>query len=284
VFAGSGVGKSSFLGMAARNTEADVNVIALVGERGRELRAFITDSLGEEGLRRTVIIAATGDRSPLERLNAGYAATAAAEYFRDAGAHVLLLFDSLTRFARAQREVGLARGEAAAHRGYPPSVFDLLPKLLERAGTAARGSITAFYTVLAEGDDMDEPVADNARAVLDAHVVLSRSLASRGRYPAVDVLRSVSRLAADVSTPAEIAAARAVRRLLAVYEEAEDIINAGVYRRGSNAAIDEAVAKRPAIEAFLAQGLDERGTLADTLGRLAAIACDKADGGAEADK
>jgi flagellum-specific ATP synthase len=229
VFAGSGVGKSTFLGMAARNTEADVSVIALVGERGRELRAFITDSLGDEGLRRSAIFAAAGDRSPLERLNCAYAATAAAEYFRDMGKDVLLLFDSLTRFARAQREVGLARGEAPAHRGYPPSVFDLLPKLLERAGTAAHGSITAFYTVLVEGDDMDEPVADNARAVLDAHIVLSRRLAARGRYPAVDVLQSVSRLADDVSAPAERAAARAVKRLLADYAEAEDILNAGLY-------------------------------------------------------
>jgi flagellum-specific ATP synthase len=272
IFAGSGVGKSTFLGLIAANTSADINVIALIGERGRELNDFIENSLGREALKRSVIVAATGDKSALERLKGAYTATAIAEYFRDQGMNVTLLFDSVTRFARAQREIGLSRGESPAHRGYPPSVFDLLPKLLERAGTSERGSITAFYTVLVEGDDMDEPVSDNVRATLDAHIALSRRLASRGHYPAVDVSQSISRLADDVSDPASRKAARAVKRLMADYNEAEDIINAGAYKQGSNPDIDAAIAKHAEIEDFLIQGRAEPAPLSDTLSRLAAIA------------
>ncbi|MDR0383622.1 MAG: FliI/YscN family ATPase [Spirochaetaceae bacterium] len=272
IFAGSGVGKSTFLGMIAANTRSDMNVIALIGERGRELNDFIANSLGEEALKRSVIVAATSDKSALERLKGAYTATAIAEYFRDLGMNVTLLFDSVTRFARAQREIGLSRGESPAHRGYPPSVFDLLPKLLERAGTSERGSITAFYTVLVEGDDMDEPVSDNVRATLDAHIVLSRRLASRGHYPAVDVSQSVSRLADDVSGPASRKAARAVKRLMADYYEAEDIINAGAYKQGSNPDIDAAIAKHAEIDDFLIQDTDEKVTLSETLSRLGGIA------------
>ncbi|MDR1257401.1 MAG: FliI/YscN family ATPase [Spirochaetaceae bacterium] len=272
IFAGSGVGKSTFLGMIAANTSADVNVIALIGERGRELNDFIANSLGEEALKRSVIVAATSDRSALERLKGAYTATAIAEYFRDMGMNVTLLFDSVTRFARAQREIGLSRGESPAHRGYPPSVFDLLPKLLERAGTNEYGSITAFYTVLVEGDDMDEPVSDNVRATLDAHIVLSRRLASRGHYPAVDVPQSISRLADEVSGPASRKAARAVKRLMADYSEAEDIINAGAYKQGSNPDIDAAIAKHAEIEDFLIQGRGEPTALTGTLSRLGGIA------------
>jgi flagellum-specific ATP synthase len=272
VFAGSGVGKSTFLGMIAANTRADVSVIALIGERGREVNDFIANSLGEDALKRSVIVAATSDKSALERLKGAYTATAIAEYFRDMGMDVMLLFDSITRFARAQREIGLSRGESPAHRGYPPSVFDLMPKLLERAGTSGRGSITAFYTVLVEGDDMDEPVSDNVRAILDAHIVLSRRLASRGQYPAVDVLQSISRLADEVSGPASRKAARIVKRLIADYAEAEDVINAGAYKQGSNPAIDAAIAKRAEIEDFLIQGLGEPSALSETLSRLGGIA------------
>ncbi|MDR2795116.1 MAG: FliI/YscN family ATPase [Spirochaetaceae bacterium] len=272
VFAGSGVGKSTFLGMIAASSEAEVNVIALIGERGRELNDFVVNSLGEEALKHSVIIAATGDKSALERLKGAYTATAIAEYFRDLGMNVMLLFDSVTRFARAQREIGLSRGEAAAHRGYPPSVFDMLPKLLERAGTSEKGTITAFYTVLVEGDDMDEPVSDNVRATLDAHIVLSRRLAARGHYPAVDVLQSISRLSDEVSEAATREAARAVKRLIADYAEAEDVINAGAYKQGSNPDIDAAIAKRPEIESFLIQGINDRTALGETLARLGGIA------------
>jgi flagellum-specific ATP synthase len=272
IFAGSGVGKSTFLGMIAASSQADVNVIALIGERGRELNDFIVNSLGEDAMKRSVVVAATGDKSALERLKGAYTATAIAEYFRDLGMNVLLLLDSVTRFARAQREIGLSRGESAAHRGYPPSVFDMLPKLLERAGTSERGTITAFYTVLVEGDDMDEPVSDNVRATLDAHIVLSRRLASRGHYPAVDVLQSISRLSEEVSGEATRAAVRTVKRLIADYAEAEDVINAGAYRQGSNPDIDAAIAKRPEIEDFLIQGIGDRTGLGETLTRLGGIA------------
>jgi flagellum-specific ATP synthase len=272
VFAGSGIGKSTFLSMIAASTKADVNVIALIGERGRELNDFIANSLDKETLKRSVIIAATGDKSSLERLKGAYTATAIAEYFRDLGMSVMLLFDSVTRFARAQREIGLSRGESPAQRGYPPSVFDLLPKLLERAGTSGKGSITAFYTVLVEGDDMDEPVSDNVRATLDAHIVLSRRLAARGHYPPVDVLQSISRLADEVSGDETQKAVRVVKRLMADYAEAEDIINAGAYKQGSNPEIDAAIVKRPEIEDFLIQGIGEKSTLSETLSRLGGIA------------
>jgi flagellum-specific ATP synthase len=272
IFSGSGVGKSTFQGMIARNTQADVNVIALIGERGRELNDFIEQSLGEEGLKRSVVIVTTSDQSAIARLRGAYIATACAEYFRDRGMNVMLLFDSVTRFAQAQREIALSAGEVPAQRGYTPSVFDLLPKLLERSGTSEKGTITAFYTVLVEGDDMDEPVSDNVRAILDGHIVLSRRLAARGHYPAVDVQQSISRLADEVSGEASKKAAQVIKRLIASYAEAEDLINAGAYKGGSNNEIDTAIAKHGEIEDFLMQATAEKSTLAETLGRMGQIA------------
>ncbi|MDR1949645.1 MAG: FliI/YscN family ATPase [Spirochaetaceae bacterium] len=271
IFAGSGVGKSTLLGMIARNTNADVNVVALIGERGRELNDFIENDLGPEGLARSVILVTPSNSPPLARLRGAYAATAVAEYFRDQGKDVMLLFDSITRFARAQREIGLAIGEPPATRGYPPSMFDSMPKLLERCGTSDKGTITGFYTILVDGDDMDEPVADTVRGILDGHIILSRALAERYHYPAIDVLTSISRLAPVVSGPVTNKAAGYIRRLLAVYAEAEDLINVGAYHGGSNPAIDEAIAKRNAIEALLTQGADERSSLAETLSVMAGI-------------
>jgi flagellum-specific ATP synthase len=272
IFAGSGVGKSTFQGMIARNTSADVNVIALIGERGRELNDFIIKSLGEEGLKHSVVVVSTSDQSPLCRLRGAYIATAIAEYFRDKGMHVMLLMDSVTRFARAQREIALSSGEPAAQRGYPPSVFDMLPKLLERSGPAEYGSITAFYTVLVEGDDMDEPIADNVRGVLDGHIVLSRRLANKGHYPAIDVLDSISRVSNDISGESTKNAVRIVKRFMADYAESEDIINAGAYKSGSNPAIDTAIEKHNEIEDFLIQDVNEKTSLSETLSRLANIA------------
>ncbi|MDR2468502.1 MAG: FliI/YscN family ATPase [Spirochaetaceae bacterium] len=272
IFAGSGVGKSTFQGMLARNTSADVNVIALIGERGRELNDFIEQNLGEEGLKRSVIVVATSDQSALARLRGAYIAAACAEYFRDRGMNVMFLFDSVTRFARAQREIALSTGEVPAQRGYTPSVFDILPKLLERAGTSGRGTITAFYTVLVDGDDLDEPVSDNVRGILDGHIVLSRRLAARGHYPAVDVLQSISRLADDISGAETKKAVRIVRRLIADYAEAEDMINAGAYKQGSNPALDAAILKHDEIERFLEQDTDGKATLAETLSALGKIA------------
>jgi flagellum-specific ATP synthase len=266
IFAGSGVGKSSLLGMIARATDADVNVICLVGERGREVREFVERDLGT-ALERSVVITATSDEPALVRIKAALVATAVAEHFRDAGADVLLMMDSVTRFATAQREVGLAIGEPPATRGYTPSVFALLPQLLERAGTAARGSITGLYTVLVEGDDMNEPVADHVRAILDGHCVLSRELAHRNHYPAIDVLQSVSRLAGELLTPEVVRAAGALRESLAVYRRNEDLITLGAYVAGTDPAVDTAIALQPALTAFLRQGLEERvaATLADEL-------------------
>ncbi|MBN2875851.1 MAG: FliI/YscN family ATPase [Spirochaetales bacterium] len=272
VFSGSGVGKSTLLGMMARNTNADVNVIALIGERGREVREFIENDLGEEGLAKSVVIVSTSDTPPLARLRGAYVATAIAEYFRDRGLDVLLLFDSVTRFARAQREIGLAIGEPPTTRGYTPSVFDSLPKLLERSGTSSKGSITGVYSILVDGDDMDEPVADTVRGILDGHVVLTRRLAERYHYPAVDVLKSISRLSQAVTGPITQKAMGAVRRLMATYEESEDMINIGAYVKGTNPAIDEAIDKRAAIEAFLVQAVGEKAPLADTIKRLGEIA------------
>ncbi len=272
IFAGSGVGKSTTLGMMARNTNADVNVIALIGERGREVREFMENDLGEEGLARSVLIVSTSDTPPLARLRGAYVATAVAEYFRDRGLDVLLLFDSVTRFARAQREIGLAIGEPPTTRGYTPSVFDSLPKLLERSGTSKTGSITGVYTILVDGDDMDEPIADTVRGILDGHVVLTRKLAERYHYPAVDVLKSISRLSQAVTGPITQKAMGAVRRLMATYEESEDMINIGAYVKGTNPGIDEAIAKRQAIEAFLIQAVDEKAPIADTIKRLGEIA------------
>lgn len=272
IFSGSGVGKSTLLGMMARNTNADINVIALIGERGREVREFIENDLGEEGLARSVVIVSTSDTPPLARLRGAYVATAVAEYFRDLGNDVLLLFDSVTRFARAQREIGLAIGEPPTTRGYTPSVFDSLPKLLERSGTSQKGSITGVYTILVDGDDMDEPVADTVRGILDGHVVLTRKLAERYHYPAVDVLKSISRLSQAVTGPLTQKAMGAVRRLMATYEEAEDMINIGAYVKGTNPGIDEAIGKHQAIEDFLMQLVGEKAPIADTIKRLGEIA------------
>jgi flagellum-specific ATP synthase len=259
IFAGSGVGKSSLLGMIARSTTADVNVIALVGERGREVREFVERDLGD-ALARSVVVVATSDQPALVRIKAAFTATAIAEHFRDEGHDVMLMMDSVTRFAMAQREVGLAIGEPPATRGYTPSVFAQLPRLLERSGTSPRGSITGLYTVLVDGDDMNEPIADAVRSILDGHVVLTRELAHASHYPAVDVLQSVSRLVGEVVSPEVRAAGAAVRRLLAAYREKEDLIAIGAYQRGTDPAVDAAIALRPAIERFLRQAVDERTT------------------------
>ncbi len=271
IFAGSGVGKSALLGMIARSTRAQVNVIALIGERGREVREFIERDLGPEGLARSVVIVATSDQPPLVRIRGAFLATAIAEYFRDAGLDVMLMMDSLTRLAMAQREVGLSIGEPPSARGYTPSVFAILPKLLERAGANARGNITGLYTVLVEGDDMNEPVADTARSLLDGHVVLSRALANQGHYPAVDVLRSISRLMNDIVPGPQLTRANKVRSWLSTYRDAEDLINIGAYTAGSNPKIDEAVAKIDAVNRFLRQDLNERSSLEESAAALAAL-------------
>lgn len=238
IFAGSGVGKSTLLGMVARNTSADVNVIALIGERGREVLDFIERDLGPEGLARSVVIVATSDQPALIRIKGALIATSIAEYFRDRGLNVMLMMDSVTRFAMAQREVGLAVGEPPATRGYTPSVFATLPKLLERAGTGPRGSITAFYTVLVDGDDMNEPIADAVRGILDGHIVLDRSLANKGHYPAINVLASVSRVMNEIAPREQIEAAERLKRLMSIYKDSEDLINIGAYQKGSNPEID----------------------------------------------
>ncbi|GHV65514.1 flagellum-specific ATP synthase FliI [Spirochaetia bacterium] len=271
IFAGSGVGKSTLLGMIARNTSADVNVVALIGERGREVNDFIENDLGPEGLARSVLIVSPSNSPPLARLRGAYVATAVAEYFRDQGLDVMLLFDSVTRFARAQREIGLAAGEPPATRGYTPSMFDSMPKLLERCGTSDRGTITGFYTILVDGDDMDEPVADTVRGILDGHIVLSRRLAQAWHYPAIDVLQSISRLAPAVSGKASGQAAGFIRRNMAVYGETEDLINVGAYHAGSNPAVDEAIKNHRAIENFLIQDVDEKTSLEDTLKAMSDI-------------
>ncbi|HOZ47407.1 MAG TPA: FliI/YscN family ATPase [Candidatus Hydrogenedentes bacterium] len=258
IMSGSGVGKSKLIGMVARNTNADVNVIALVGERGREVREFIEVDLREEGLRRSVVVVATGDEPALLRLKGAYAATAVAEWFRDQGADVMLMMDSVTRFAMAQREIGLAVGEPPTTKGYPPSVYAMLPRLLERAGTNARGSITGFYAVLVEADDLNDPIGDATRSILDGHIALSRDLASRGHYPPIDVLDSVSRSILDVTEEAHQSLALEMRRHLATYRDAEDLVNIGAYVKGSNPDIDAALRVMPAIRAFLRQDLFER--------------------------
>jgi flagellum-specific ATP synthase len=266
IFAGSGVGKSTTLGMIARNARADVNVIGLTGERGREVRDFLEESLGEEGMARSVVVVATSDQPALVRIKAALVATAVAEYFRDQEKDVILMMDSVTRLALAQREVGLAIGEPPATRGYTPSVFALLPRLLERAGTSENGSITGLYTVLVEGDDMNEPVADAVRGILDGHIVLTRALAHQNHYPAIDVLQSVSRVMPSITDSAHQAAAGQLRSLLAAYRQAEDLINIGAYVEGSNPMIDRARKYIEPIRAFLRQRTEEktdfRGTLA----------------------
>lgn len=271
IFAGSGVGKSSLLGMIARSTSADVNVIALVGERGREVREFVERDLGD-ALARSVVVVATSDEPALVRIKAAFAATAIAEHFRDEGADVMLMMDSVTRFAMAQREVGLAIGEPPATRGYTPSVFALLPRLLERSGTAPKGSITGLYTVLVDGDDMNEPIADAVRSILDGHCVLTRSLAHAGHYPAIDVLQSVSRLQSEISPPATQAAGQELRRLLAAYREKEDLISIGAYQPGSDPSVDAAIALRGDIDAFLRQSAEDGSDLDEADRRLADIA------------
>lgn len=264
IFSGAGVGKSVTLGMMARYTAADVIVIALVGERGREVNDFIERDLGPPGLAKSVVVVATSDEPAVVRVQAAFAATAVAEHFRDEGKDVLLLMDSLTRFALAQREIGLAAGEPPTTRGYTPSVFALLPKLVERAGRARQGSITAFYSVLVEADDPNEPIGDATRGLLDGHVWLSRSLASRGHYPAIDVLESLSRLMPDVTTAEHLEAARAVRELLAAYRDHEDLISIGAYRRGSNPVVDAAIEMRDEINQCLQQRIDEPATLEES--------------------
>lgn len=268
IFAGSGVGKSTTLGMIARNTAADINVLALVGERGRELRDFIEKDLGEAGLRRSVVVVATSDRPALVRMKGAYVGTTVAEYFRDQGKDVLLMMDSVTRFAMAQREVGLAVGEPPATKGYTPSVFALLPKLLERSGTSSKGTITAIYTVLVEGDDMNEPIADTVRSILDGHVVLSRKIAHENRYPAVDVLQSISRLFPAICSKEHQEAAGRLREVLSIYKENEDLINIGAYKDGSNPKVDYAKAMIDNVYGFLKQTIDEPAPMDETLNRL----------------
>ena len=258
IFAGSGVGKSTLLGMFARNTKADINVIALIGERGREVREFIERDLGEEGMKRSVVVVATSDKPALIRNKAAKTATCIAEYFRDQGMDVLLMMDSLTRFSMAQREIGLASGEPPVSRGYPPSVYAEMPKLLERAGNADKGSITGLYTVLVDGDDFNEPITDTARGILDGHIMLTRKLANKNHYPAIDILQSISRVMSHVVDKHHKDAAGKLKNILATYQEAEDIINIGAYKAGSNKAIDLAISKIDAVNAFLQQDVEEK--------------------------
>ncbi|HKL13225.1 MAG TPA: flagellar protein export ATPase FliI [Halanaerobiales bacterium] len=271
IFAGSGVGKSTLLGMAARNTEADINVIALIGERGREVRDFIEEDLGEEGLKNSIVVVATSDKPALIRMKAASVATSIAEFFRDQGQDVLLMMDSITRVAMALREVGLASGEPPATRGYPPSVFAKLPKLLERTGTNDKGSITALYAVLVEGDDFNEPISDTVRGILDGHITLSRDLASRNHFPAVDVLESVSRVMKDVVDNDHLENANQLKKLLADYKEAEDLISIGAYEQGSNPKVDRAINKIDRINDFLTQRIEEKVSFEETKKRLAQI-------------
>jgi flagellum-specific ATP synthase len=268
IFAGSGVGKSTLMGMFARNTKADINVIALIGERGREVREFIERDLGEEGMKRSVVVVATSDRPALERNKAAKAATAIAEYFRDQGKDVLLMMDSLTRFSMAQREIGLASGEPPVSRGYPPSVYSEMPKLLERAGRAATGSITGLYTVLVDGDDFNEPITDTARSILDGHIMLSRKLGHKNHYPAIDILQSISRCMSQIADPAHKKAAGKLKNVMATYNEAEDLINIGAYKKGSNAEIDYAISKIGEVNAYLRQDVMEKVDFAHAIGEL----------------
>ena len=258
IFAGSGVGKSTLMGMFARNTRADINVIALIGERGREVREFIERDLGEEGMRRSVVVVATSDKPALERKKAALTATAIAEYFRDKGRDVLLMMDSLTRFSMAQREIGLASGEPPVTRGYPPSVYSEMPRLLERAGRNETGSITGLYTVLVDGDDFNEPITDTARSILDGHIMLDRKLAHKNHYPAIDVLQSISRCMSQIAESGHKQAAGKLKNVLATYSDAEDLINIGAYKKGSNPGIDYAIEKIEAVNQFLMQQTDEK--------------------------
>ena len=274
IFAGSGVGKSTLLGMFARNTQADINVIALIGERGREVREFIERDLGPEGMKRSIVVCATSDKPALERLKAAKTATSIAEYFRDKGKDVLLMMDSLTRFSMAQREIGLASGEPPVSRGYPPSVYAEMPKLLERAGRSRRGSITGLYTVLVDGDDMNEPITDTARGILDGHIVLSRKLAQKNHYPAIDVLASISRCMSAIADPEHKKAAGKLKNVLATYNDAEDLINIGAYRSGANKNIDYAVSKIEMVNNFLMQETDEKFTFEEIRSQLLSMFSD----------
>ena len=271
IFAGSGVGKSTLLSMIARNTDADINVIGLIGERGREVLDFINRDLGKEGLKRSVIVVATGDQPSICRLRAAYVCTAVAEYFRDKGKDVMLMLDSVTRFAQAQREIGLANGEPAAQKGYPPSVFDLIPKLLERTGTNDKGSITAFYTVLVDGDDMNEPITDKVRGTLDGHIVLNRALAQAYHYPAIDVLQSISRLSKRVTGKQTQKACGKLRSLMAAYQQRETMITSGIYQKGTSPEIDQAIELHGAIEEFLKQEEYDPCPMKETLEKLSAL-------------
>ena len=268
IFAGSGVGKSTLLGMFARNTKADINVIALIGERGREVREFIERDLGPEGMKRSVLVVATSDKPALIRNKAAKTATAIAEYFRDQGKDVLLMMDSLTRFSMAQREIGLASGEPPVTRGYPPSVYSEMPKLLERAGMAEKGSITGLYTVLVDGDDFNEPITDTARSILDGPIILSRKLGHKNHYPAIDILQSISRCMSQISTKEHKKMAGRLKNVLATYNEAEDLINIGAYKKGSNKNIDYAISKIDAVNAFLMQQTDEKYSFEEELKML----------------
>ncbi len=268
IFSGSGVGKSTTLGMIARNTSADINIIGLIGERGREVREFLEKDLGEEGLSRSVVVCATSDEPALIRIKAALTATTIAEYFRDLGFDVMLMMDSVTRLAMAQREVGLAVGEPPTAKGYTPSVFSLMHKTMERAGTSDVGTITALYTVLVEGDDMNEPISDTARGILDGHVVLSRKIASQAHYPAIDILPSLSRVMGDITTKQHRAAASKLKEMLAIYTEAEDLINVGAYQPGNNPRLDKAVSLIDKIRAFLKQDTHESIDFEDTVQRL----------------
>lgn len=265
IFAGSGVGKSTLMGMFARNTKADINVIALIGERGREVREFIERDLGEEGMKRSIVVVATSDRPALERNKAAKTATAIAEYFRDQGKDVLLMMDSLTRFSMAQREIGLASGEPPVTRGYPPSVYSEMPKLLERAGRAAKGSITGLYTVLVDGDDFNEPITDTARSILDGHIMLSRKLVHKNHYPAIDVLQSISRCMSQITKKEHKNAAGMLKNVLATYNEAEDLINIGAYKSGSNPDIDNAIRMIREVNEFLKQDVEDKVSFDETI-------------------
>ena len=268
IFAAAGGGKSTLLAQIIRNTEAEVTVLALIGERGREVREFIEKDLGPEGMRKSVVVCSTSDRSAMERLKAAYVATSIAEFFRDKGEKVLLLMDSVTRFGRAQREIGLAAGEPPTRRGFPPSVFSELPKLMERAGNSDKGSITALYTVLVEGDDMTEPIADETRSILDGHIILSRKLAQKNHYPAIDVLQSVSRCQSAIIEKDHKAAAAKLREILAKYAEVELLLKIGEYQKGADPSTDEAIAKIDAVNGFLRQGLQERPSFEETIAKL----------------
>lgn len=271
IFAGSGVGKSTLLGMIARNSEADINIIALIGERGREVREFIDNDLGPDGLKKSIVIVATSDQPALMRIKGAYTATAISEYFRDLGYKVNLMMDSVTRFAMAQREVGLAAGEPPTTKGYTPSVFATLPKLLERTGTNQYGSITAFYTVLVDGDDMNEPIADTVRGILDGHFVMERQLAERGQYPAINVLKSISRVMKQIASPEHLENSYQIRSLMATYEQNRELIQIGAYKRGTDQDIDKAITYNANIQSFLKQGVYESYTINQSIKEMEAL-------------